>query len=583
MIEKNVLVPVVIVIIAVCIICFCTIGIVGGAVFIGFSSSNFDDLPSFPSTPPMHLDPPSQATPPEQPDDKSPIQPIVPPVITSGEQTVTVAGAEPPTLDPHYSTDSVSAVYVVELFSGLVTYNPALELIPDIAENWHISDDKLVYTFALRENAKFHDGKPITADDFKWSFERACDPKTNSPTADTYLGDIVGCQDKLQGITKNVDGVQVIDDHTLEIVISAPKAYFLSKLSYPTAFVLDKETITNKELNGSGPFKLYAFEPGQFIILTKNEHYYRNPEPTLEQLNFILGAISPMIEYENGNLDITGVGISDIERVTDPNNPLNAQLKIDSQLSIFYIGFNINQPPFNDPLIRQAFSIALDKEKIINLVYKKTVPAAHQIVPPSMPGYHNENLKPLMFDPQLALELIAESPYGDISELPEITLHVSGQGGSMTQITEAIIASYLDILGVEVIVQQTDWQTFLYDVTSGTNPYQMFQLGWIGDYPDPQNFLDVLFHSQSKQNHTGYSNPELDKILVEAGETFDIDKRLALYQQAEQIIVDDAVWIPLYFDTEYWLVKPHIQGFFVSPMIIPKFQHIYVGEKLQSY
>ena len=151
--------------------------------------------------------------------------------------------ADPPTLDPHLVTDTTSAGLVVELFSGLVALNTDLQLVPDIAERWDISEDGMVYTFYLRDNAKFHDGKPITAGDFKWSIERSANPDTASPVADTYLSDIVGLEAVLEGETTDISGIKVVDEHTLQIQIDAPKAYFLAKLTYPTAYVLDKENV----------------------------------------------------------------------------------------------------------------------------------------------------------------------------------------------------------------------------------------------------------------------------------------------------------------------------------------------------
>ena len=151
--------------------------------------------------------------------------------------------SDPPTLDPHLSSDTTSAGIVVEIYSGLVALNTDLQLVPDIAESWEIDGSGTVYTFHIRDNAKFHDGTPVTAGDFKWSMERAVHPDTASPVADTYLNDIVGVEDALEGKTTDISGVKVIDDSTLQITIDAPKAYFLAKLTYPTAYVLDRENV----------------------------------------------------------------------------------------------------------------------------------------------------------------------------------------------------------------------------------------------------------------------------------------------------------------------------------------------------
>ncbi|MDH4138245.1 MAG: peptide ABC transporter substrate-binding protein [Anaerolineae bacterium] len=504
------------------------------------------------------------------------------PVVPSGPRgtTLNLIGSDPPTLDPHLSMDATSAAYIVEIFSGLVTLSPELEVVPDIAERWEVSEDGTVYTFYLRDDAKFHDGKPVTARDFKYSFERVCDPWTGSVVADLYLGDIVGANEKLYGFVDEVSGVEVVDDHTLQITIDAPKSYFLGKLTHSTAFVVDKDNVerggytwTDKP-NGTGPFKLKEYRFGRQIVLEPNDLYYGEPKPSVEQVNFILAGGSAMTMYENGELETVPVGLNDIERVTDPTNPLNKELTIVSTMSTYYLGFNVNQPPFDDVKVRQAFNYALDKQRIMDVIYKKTVPAATGVVPPTMPDYHNEDLEVLSYDPDKALELIAESKYGDVADLPEITLYTTGAGGATSRLIEAVIGMYKENLGVDVAIQQTEWATFLSDISQEENPYQMYSIGWIADYPDPENFLDVLFHSEKSENHMGYSNPELDELLEKARTEQDPEERLKLYQEVEQIIINDAPWVPLFYEVEYWLTKPYVKGMIYPPMIIPKLQYV---------
>jgi len=575
-------IPLIAVLLVLCLGATCVVGIFGGSYILNRATDTVSAT--------LALATPAAGQSQNPPAPKNAPTAEVPPAPTfeppaPGEQVLTLPGGDPPTLDPHLSGDATSAVYVVEIFSGLVAYDINLNLVPDIAESWDVSDDGTVYTFHLRDGVKFHNGKPVRAQDFKWSFERACDFKTGSSTADTYMGDIVGCRDKLHGKTDEVSGVQVIDDQTLQITIDAPKAYFLAKMTYPTAYVLDQENVERggrtwtEHPNGTGPFMLDSMEFGEKIVLRKNENYYRDPKPRLDRINFSLSGGSPMIRYENNELDATPVGLADIERVTDPTNPLNAELMSGTRLSVFYIGFNVNKPPFDDPKVRQAFNLALNKNKIVSVVYKETVPIANGIVPPGIPNYSNPDLVPLEYDPKKALELISESKYGDVSEFPDITLYTTGAGGSPARITEALVATYKEELGVDISIQQTDWPTFLSDITQPENPYQMYQLGWIADYPDPQNFLDLLFHTGSQQNHMGYSNPKVDALLDEAGLEQDPQKREELYRQAEQLIINDAPWVPLYFDFEQWLVKPYVKGFAIPPMIVPKFQYIYISDE----
>ncbi len=196
---------------------------------------------------------------------------------------------DPPTLDPHLTTDNISGGLVNEVFGGLVTLDLDLNVVPDLAESWDISPDGRVYTFHLRPDAKFHDGKPVTARDVRWSLERVADPTTQSPVVDQYLGDIVGVKEKLASSAATISGVRVIDDHTLEITIDAAKAYFLAKLTYPTAFVLDQANVEGdgdqwlRRPNGTGPFQLAQYDVGETLRLTRNEYYHLGP-PNLDEV-----------------------------------------------------------------------------------------------------------------------------------------------------------------------------------------------------------------------------------------------------------------------------------------------------------
>jgi oligopeptide transport system substrate-binding protein len=506
------------------------------------------------------------------------------PARRSGGATLTLPGGEPPTLDPTLSQDATSARYIVEIFSGLVTLDRELNVVPDIAEDWDIGEGGTAYTFHLRQDALFHDGKPVTAENFRYAIDRACDPQTGSVVADTYLGDIVGARARLRGQTSEVEGVEVVDDHTLRITIDAPKPYFLAKLTHSTAFALDPENVEGggrtwtDDPNGTGPFRLVEYRLGERIVLEPNPNYYGEPKPELEQVVFVLSGGSAMTMYENGELDAVPVSLTDIERATDPANPLNKELSIVPTLSTFYLGFNVTRPPFDDVMVRQAFTYALDRQKIVDVIYKKTVPVARAIVPPDMPGYDNADLEPLGFDLAKAKVLIDESEYEDVSLFPEITLYTTGAGGGTSRVIEAIVGMYEENLGIRIGIEQTDWATFLTEISRPENPYHMYALGWIADYPDPQNFLDILFHSESLDNHMGYANSEVDNLLEEARTEQDHDRRMALYRQVEQILLDEAPWVPLEYATDYWLTKPYVKGLIYPPMIIPHLQYVSIGQ-----
>ena len=490
--------------------------------------------------------------------------------------------ADPPTLDPHLTSDTTSAALVVEIFSGLVSFNPDLELVPDIASRWDISDDGLTYTFHLRHEAKFHDGKPVTAHDFKWSFERAVSPDLGSPVAETYLGDIVGVKDVLDGIATEISGVKVIDDHTLQVTIDKPKAYFLAKMAYHTAFVVDQANVEaggrnwTDNPNGTGAFKLKEYRIGERIVFERNADYYLEPAH-LDQVVMNLAGGQAMAMYENDEIDLTGVGLFDLERVQDPNEPLNKEyVVVPPGFSVTYIGFNTNLPPFDDLNFRQALNHAVDKELIATEVLAGLRVPAYGILPPGFPGY-NPDLQGLKYDPELAQQLLETSRYSTPDSYDRIIVTVPGTGGTIGLDLEVIIEMWRQTLGVEVEIQQVEWATYLEDLNQ--QKFQAFAgLGWSADYPDPQDFLDILFHSQSEINHGAYSNTQLDDILEEARVEPDVPARMALYNQAEEMIVEDAAWVPLWFTGErHALVKPHIKDYKLTPMILPKLRYVYIG------
>ena len=488
--------------------------------------------------------------------------------------------SDPPTLDPHLTSDTTSAFLVVEIHAGLVALSPDLVLVPDIAERWERSDDGLVYTFYLRPNARFHDGKPITAHDFKWSIERAARPETGSPVADTYLNDIVGAQAVFDGEATEMTGIKVIDARTLQITIDAPKAYFLAKMTYPTAYVLDQENVESggrnwfDEPNGAGPFRLKEYRIGERIVLERNELYHREP-PNIEALEMNLAGGQAMAMYENDEIDITGVGLFDLERVSDPTHPLNKELIVaPPDFNITYIGFNTNMNPFDDAKFRQALNHAINKELIATEVLSELVVPAYGILPPGFPAYQTD-IQGLRYDPERARQLIAESRYADPATRDRIVITVPGTGGIIGIDLEVILNMWEDVLGIEVEIQHVEWATYLEDLQE--QKFQAFAgLGWEADYPDPQDFLDILFHSESSLNHGGYHNTAVDAVLEEARIESDVAKRVALYRQAEEMIVADAAWVPLWYQGErHVLLKPNVQNYRITPMIIPKLREVY--------
>ncbi|MBA7665693.1 Periplasmic oligopeptide-binding protein [subsurface metagenome] len=489
------------------------------------------------------------------------------PVPVPGEGGVlNLYGIDPLTLDPAVSGEMTSHEYIAQLFSGLVRLDDELKPAPDIARSWEVSDDGTTYTFYLRDDVRFHNGREVKAEDVKYSWERACDPATGSRTAATYLGDIVGVDEVLAGRATEISGVRVIDDYTLEVTIDAPKSYFLSKLTYSTGLVVDRANVESgggwwHSPNGTGPFKLKQWDENSLLVLERNELYYGELAEVDSVVFWLWGGV-PMNMYEVGQIDVTSVYIDYIDKVTDKVGPFYRDLSVIPELSFYYIGFNCTKPPFDDINIRRAFSQAVDKDKLVSLVFRDMMQRADGILPPGMPGF-NEDLSVLDYDVNEAKALIESSKYGDVSNLPPITITTSGWGGLISHELEAVVHEWRQNLGVEVKVRQLEPQRFLYHLKQEKD--EMYHIGWIADYPHPQNFLEILFHTGTDNNYGEYSNPEVDALLERAGVEIDFDQSLELYQQAEQKLVEDAACLPLWFGQSYILIKPYIKGYNLTP------------------
>ena len=483
------------------------------------------------------------------------------------EAALDLYGIDPITLDPAVSGEMLSHEYILQIFGGLVRLDDNLEPAPDIAEKWEVSNDGQTYTFYLRKDVKFHDGRQVKADDFKYSWERACDPATGSFTAATYLGDIVGVAEVIAGQAKEISGVGVVDDYTIQVTIDAPKSYFLSKMTYPVAFVVDRNEAELggewwRQPNGTGPFQLKEWQEENLLVMEKNGRYYRERAKVGSVVFQLWGGV-PMNMYETGEIDVTDVNINYVDKVTDRAGPFYQELEIVPELSFSYIGFNHTKPPFDDVNLRRAFSQAIDKDKLVSLVFRDMMQRADGILPPGIPGF-NDDLSGLNYDVNEAKELIANSEYGSVDKLPPITITTMGWGGLISGGLEAIINEWRQNLGVEVKVRQLEPQRFFYYIKQEKD--EMYYLGWVADYPHPQNFLELLFRTGEENNAGEYSNPEVDAILERAGAELDYDVSLALYQEAEQKLVDDAACIPLWFEQNYILVKPYVDGYDLTPM-----------------
>jgi len=526
-------------------------------------------------------------------------QPAIAPDLQESSNTEDVSGggnpkqggvfntlwSDPPTLDPHLVTDGTSYGIVIEIYSGLVRLgaDPSNPFEPDLAESWSVLEGGTVYEFKLRNGLVFSNGDPVTAQDFKWSFERAAHPDTASTVAEEFLGDIVGIQDIVNGNATTAEGIEVVDERTLRITIDTPKAYFIAKLTYPTAFVLNKNNVETLGRNwvdepvSTGPFILKEYRIGQRIRLARNDNFW-DRGAYLDEIVFNLAGGVAMAMYENDEIDVTGVGLADLERVQDPTEELNKDLvEVPPNFAVSYVGFNIDEAPFDDQYFRQALNHSVDKQLIADQVFSNLVKPAYGIIPPGFPGYSAE-IDGLEFDPELAQDLLNESAYADPETRPRIVLTVPGTGGSPGLTTEVVADMWRQNLGIEIEIQQVEWATYIQDLHRGR--LQAWSgLSWQADYPDPQTFIDVLFRSNSAINYGGYANSQVDEYVVAAQTEQDATKRIEFYNNAEQIVVSEAAWLPLWWGVDSKaLVKPWVQDYQFSSLTIAKFKDVWLDK-----
>jgi ABC-type transport system substrate-binding protein len=495
-------------------------------------------------------------------------------------QTLVYSGGESTNLRDYDPATTYSAGDKL-IFSGLVSLDPRLNLTPDLAETWDVSADGTVYTFKLRENAKFHDGRDVTAQDVVYSWERAASPEIKSDTALTYLGDIVGVREKVAGQATSISGLKILDEKTLQVTIDAPKPYFLLKLTYATAFVVDKANVETGEgwvrvPNGTGPYKLREWKTFEYITYEANTDFYLGA-PSIPYVLVKLYAGDDVRLYETGEVDLAGVGLYSAERMLNPEEPLNAQLLTGVGLCTGYVVFDTTQPPFDDVNVRKAFSMVFDRQRYIEVVLRGLALPAVGPYPPGLPGF-NYQLQGLPYEPEAARTLLKQSKYGGAENLPEIIYTNSGIGSYVSVSVAAMAEMWEQELGVQIKIENIEYNYYYEQIYSG-NHGQIFGGGWCADYPDPENFADVLFHSGSVQNHGGYSNPELDALLEAARIERDVPTRIAMYQQAEQIIVNDAPVIFTTHSLSYELVKPYVKGFVFTPISIPNERYMWLEGK----
>ncbi len=497
---------------------------------------------------------------------------------SAGALNIAGQSEDPPTLDPALSTDSYSSLIIRQLFSGLVAFDDNLNVVPDIAATLpSVSSDGKTYTFVLRKGVHFPDGQEVTSTDFKYSLERAADPKlagaqpASSLPAALYLGDIVGVNDKLAGKAQEIEGVKTPDPYTLAIIIDAPKAYFLSKLTAGPAFVVQRSNASEpgwtEHPKGTGPFRLEKWVHNQQMVLVSNPDYYGGA-PKLARVNIWMGAnaTGDLEQYEVGGLDVADVPVGDLVRVTDRNNPMSNELQSVPELSVTYLGFNVRQKPFDDPKIREAFSRVIDRQKIARVMFESRVRQAQSFVPPNLSGYAPPQVDE-GYDVSRAHQLITESTYKDVKNLPRLRLYTSGD--ALGLMLRDVLSQ---TLGIDLEVHEVEWSDYLMGLDR--HDYPMFTLTWGADYPDPEAILGSLFRSTSPANETGYKNDDVDAALNAAAVETNVTRRMQTYAQVEERVLMDHPAVPLYHSVRYILVKPYVQNLKVTPIGILSLKNV---------
>lgn len=488
-----------------------------------------------------------------------------------GEQTLRLAGPldGPETLDPAFARDLSTAFIARQIFRGLTKFDATLQPVPELASRIEISADGLEYTFTIRENATFQDGRRITADDVVFSLERALDPATAGGDASllggpTFLSDIEGAAQLIAGEAHTLSGVTAIDASTVRIRLSEPRSTFLMKLASVPASIVDRHDVSRggdwwRTPNGSGPFRVAEWSPGSRLVLARYNGYIGGPPP-LERIEVRLGpnAAQPFNLYEANQIDLTGVDVTAIDRVLSPESGFGDEVTVTPLFNVDYIAFRTDQEPMSDPHIRRAVQLGFPRQEIAEVTYNGYVVPAQGLIPDGMLGVTWPAQLP-EYDLEAAKAEIAKSSYGSPERVPPLRIYSSGYAGA-----EALRDVVQRDLGLRVEVINVDWGDYVEGLARRL--YPAYELYWGADYPDPEALLLVLFGTGRADNYVDYSNPRFDALLEAAAAEQDVAKRIELYRTAQQVLLDDLVVIPLYFDVSYTLAKPWVKGLIITPL-----------------
>lgn len=471
---------------------------------------------------------------------------------------------DPTTLDPGLVQDGDTIDALQQVFEGLVAWGENNEVVPRIAEKWEVQDEGKTYVFTLRKGVKFHNGREVTAEDIKWTIERNTSKELASPTWQ-YLADVVGMKEHHEGRPGGVSGIEVKDPQTLVIRIDKPRPYFLGKLTYLISAPMAKEAIPAnaqitdiEQMVGAGPFKASKYERGQLLVLDANQDYFEGA-PLIAQIErpIIKDPATRLNKYKSGELDLVMLQRQDIEALK-ADSKFASQLKPFDRPAIWYVGMNsLAYPPFKDPRVRKAFAMAIDKKRIVDELLGGANTIANSIVPPGVPG-HREDAAAIPFDPAGAKRLLAEAGFPDAKGLPPLEMNYREALPDIRIVAEAVISMLKENLGVEINPRQMEWGAYLQKWNKGE--MQIFHMRWAADYLDPENFLSYMLATYGPENKIGYNNAKFDELCTKADSIMDFEQRKAMYAEAEDIALQEAPWVPIYFQRDFELISERVSG-----------------------
>mgnify|MGYP003291813200 FL=1 len=492
----------------------------------------------------------------------------------AGEKILSVQiGPDPETIDPALNSASDGGCMILHSFECLLTVDESGALAPGQAESWEVSEDGLTWTFHLREGLKWSDGTDLTANDFVYSWKRVCDPMTAAPYAETVLGMVEGYAEAVEG---NTDALNVVatDDKTLVVTLANNCPYFGSLAAFATLSPVQQATI---EANGdawavspetyvsNGSFYVTEWVPGSHIMMSKNPNYWNADAIKLDKIKFNLmeDANAAYSAFQTGEVLL----IKDVPTEEIPSLEGNPEFHVDPIIGTYYLSLNTQVEPFTNPLVRKALSLAIDREYVANTIMQGTYSAAYNFMGPGwmdaagaqFMDNANGGETYISSDYEANLEeakrLLTEAGYPNGEGLPAIT-YSTNDSGYHKPVAEYLQQAWAE-LGIDVTVETVEWASFTPMRRNGE--YMAARNGWVGDYSDPSNMLELLY-STNGNNDGKYNNPEFDAAIELSRTTTDEAARFEALHTAEDILMDEAACVPVAYYNDFWLQSEKITG-----------------------